>query len=512
LPTGARRILITVCAMSATIMQALDTTIANVALPYMQGSLSASLDQVNWVLTSYIVASAIMTAPIGWVADRFGRKKLFIVCVAVFTIASLLCAIAQTIEQMVLFRLLQGAGGAALVPLSQTVMLDSYPPEQRNSAMAIWGIGVMLGPIMGPTLGGWLTDNYSWNWVFLINLPIGILTIIGLTVVLDETQRLAHSRFDWFGFLALATGIGSLQIMLDRGEQLGWFDSPEIVAELLISIIGFYYFFAHSLTTRTPFIKFELFKDRNFIGGCMFMVIIGIVLFGTMALITPFMQHLLGYPILTAGWLLGARGIGTLCAMIAVSRLLRWTEARNLVGTGLLLTAATLYDMTGFTADTTQNMIIVNGVIQGAGLGLVFVPLSSVSFLTLPVHLRTSGSAILTLIRNVGSSIGISMVIANLTSKTTEMHARISESVTPFNNALQFPDVVGRLDVNTEAGRAMLDALVTQQASVIAYQNDFKLLMYLTLAVVPLVFVLGTSKQAPRRSSPQQPAAAHALE
>jgi len=236
------------------------------------------------------------------------------------------------------------------------------------------------------------------------------------------------------------------------------------------------------------------------------------VLFGTMALITPFMQHLLGYPILTAGWLLGARGIGTLCAMIAVSRLLRWTEARNLVGIGLLLTAITLYDMTGFTADTTQNMIIVNGVLQGVGLGLVFVPLSSVSFLTLPPHLRTSGSAILTLIRNVGSSIGISMVIANLTSKTTEMHARIMESVTPFNNALQFPDVISRLDVKTEAGRAMLEALVTQQASVIAYQNDFKLLMYLTLAVIPLVFVLGTSKQAPRRSSARQPEPAHAME
>jgi DHA2 family multidrug resistance protein len=497
--------------MSATIMQALDTTIANVALPYMQGSLSASLDQINWVLTSYIVASAIMTAPIGWVADRFGRKKLFVACVALFTVASLLCAVAGTIEEMVLFRLLQGAGGAALVPLSQTVMMDSYPPEQRNSAMAIWGMGIMLGPIMGPTLGGWLTDNYSWNWVFLINLPIGILTIIGLMTVLDETHQQGHLRFDWFGFLALATGIGALQIMLDRGEQLGWFESTEIMAELIISISGFYYFFAHSLTTREPFIRFELFKDRNFVGGCLFMVIIGIVLFGTMALITPFMQNLLGYPILTAGWLLGARGVGTLCAMMAVSRLMQWTEARNLVAIGLLLTAITLYEMTGFTADTTANMIVVNGVVQGLGLGLVFVPLSSVSFLTLPGHLRTSGSAILTLIRNVGSSIGISMVIANLTSKTTVMHARLTEWITPFNDALQMPDVATRLDPNTEIGRAMLDGMITQQAAVIAYQNDFQLLMYLTLAVLPLLFVLGTTRR--RQPTPGRPAAeVHALD
>ena len=244
LPSGMRRTLLTVCAMAGTIMQALDSTIANVALPYMQGGLSASQDQINWVLTSYIVAAAIMTAPIGWLAGRFGRKKLFIVCAAGFTFASVLCGSAQSIEQMVLFRALQGSFGAALVPLSQAVMLDSYTLAERGSAMAIWGVGVMLGPIMGPTLGGWLTDQYSWHWVFLINLPIGILTVIGLMIFMDETPREQSRRFDWFGFVALAIGIGSLQIMLDRGEQLGWFSSAEIVAELVASIVGFYFFFA----------------------------------------------------------------------------------------------------------------------------------------------------------------------------------------------------------------------------------------------------------------------------
>src|SRR5471032_1631696 len=213
-----RRTLVTVCAMTATIMQALDTTIANVALPYMQGSLSASLDQINWVLTSYIVAAAIMTAPIGWLADRFGRKKLFIICVAGFTATSLLCALAQNIESMVLFRLLQGMAGAALVPLSQSVLLDAYSVEERGSAMAMWGVGVMLGPIMGPTIGAWLTDNYSWHWVFLINLPIGITTVVGMFLFMHETKRQEHLRFDWFGFLALAVAIGSLQLLLDRGE------------------------------------------------------------------------------------------------------------------------------------------------------------------------------------------------------------------------------------------------------------------------------------------------------
>ncbi len=497
----ARRAMVTVCAMSATIMQALDTTIANVALPYMQGSLSASLDQINWVLTSYIVAAAIMTAPIGWVAERYGRKRLFILCSAGFTVASVLCGLAQTIEQMVLFRLLQGAFGAALVPLSQSVMLDSYPPQDRGSAMAIWGIGVMLGPIMGPTLGAWLTDNYSWHWVFFINLPIGIFTVLGLTVFMQETDRRNDRPFDWFGFVALAIGIGSLQLMLDRGEELGWFDSSEIVAEAIVSASGFYFFLVHSLTTATPFVRFELFRDRNFVAGCVFMVVIGVVLFGTMALVTPFMQNVVGYPILTAGVLLASRGVGTLIAMIIVGRLLRVVEARYLVLVGLALATYTLAQMVGFTDQTSSHTIVQASIIQGFGLGLVFVPLSTVAFVTLPHTLRTEGSAILTLVRNIGSSVGISMVIAQLTNTTIRMHAHLAESITPFNGALQDPNVASILDLSTAAGRAMTEQIITQQAAIIAYANDFKLLMYLTMATIPLIFFIGSSRVArPQRT------------
>ena len=489
-----QRRLVTVCAMTATIMQALDTTIANVALPYMQGSLSASLDQINWVLTSYIVAAAIMTAPIGWIADRFGRKKLFITCVAGFTVASLLCALAQNIEQMVLFRLLQGMAGAALVPLSQSVLLDAYTVEERGQAMAVWGIGVMLGPIMGPTLGAWLTDNYSWHWVFLINLPIGVITVIGMLLFMTETQKQEQLRFDWFGFLALAVGIGSLQLLLDRGEQVGWFGATEIWIEAIISAIGFYYFFAHSLTTLEPFVRFELFNDRNFVSGTVFMVVIGVVLFGTMALVTPFMQNLLGFPIQTAGLLLGSRGVGTLLTMMVAPRLMKTVETRYLILCGLLLTGGTLYYMTGFSLDVTQRTIVVTSIVQGIGLGLLFVPITTAAFLTLPSHLRNSGTSILTLVRNIGSSIGISMVIANLTSKTTEMHARLVEQVTPFNNALQMPELAANLNANTDAGRALLDMIVTQQATMIAYLNDFYLLMILTLEMIPLVLIIRAAK------------------
>jgi len=380
----SRRTLVTICAMTATIMQALDTTIANVALPYMQGSLSASLDQINWVLTSYIVTAAIMTAPIGWLADRFGRKKLFIACAAGFTLASVLCGLAHNIEQMVAFRLLQGMFGAALVPLSQSVMLDAYMLEERGSAMAIWGIGVMLGPIMGPTLGAWLTETYSWHWVFLVNLPVGIFTVLGLAAFMEETKPKADLRFDWFGFVSLAVGIGSLQLMLDRGEQLGWFDSSEIVAEAVASAAGFYFFFAHSLTTKTPFVRFESFRDRNYLGGILFMSVIGVVLFGTMALVTPFLQNVIGYPIMTAGMLLASRGVGTLVGMMAVGRLMKLLEARYLILTGLVLTAYTLWQMVGFTNETQASTIVILSMVQGLGLGLVFVPLSTVAFATLP--------------------------------------------------------------------------------------------------------------------------------
>jgi DHA2 family multidrug resistance protein len=490
---GVQRAMLTICAMTATIMQALDTTVANVALPYMQGSLSASLDQVNWVLTSYIVASAILTAPVGWLAGRFGRKMLFVVCTAGFTFASLLCGLAASIDQMVLFRLLQGMFGAGLVPLSQAVMLDSYSIEERGQAMAIWGMGIMLGPIMGPTLGGWLTEQYNWRWVFLINLPIGIVTVVGLMFFMDRSEARRDMRFDWLGFVALAIGIGALQLMVDRGEQLGWLDSDEIVIELVVAIVGFYYFFAHSLTTAEPFVRFELFRDRNFLGGCLFMVILGMTVFATMTLSALFLQIVLGYPVMSAGLMLAARGLGTMVGMLAVGRLLRVVEARTLIFIGMILTAVTMYQLVYFTNMTPASTIISVTVIQGLGLGLVFVPLSTAAFATLPANLRTDGTAILTLVRNIGSSVGIPVVVATLVNSTSVMHAQLAEYVTPFNAALQVPDVRAVIDPATDTGRALIDNMLTQQAQIIAFGNSFKLLMILAVISLPFLLVIGRS-------------------
>src|SRR6476646_5923220 len=482
---GLRRNMVTICAMTATIMQALDTTIANVALPYMQGSLSASHDQINWILTSYICAAAIMTAPVGWIANRFGRKRIFILCSGGFTLASVMCGLAQDINQMVLFRLLQGVFGAALVPLSQAVMLDAYALHERAKAMSIWGMGVMMGPIMGPSLGAWLTETYSWHWVFFVNLPFGAITVIGLIVFMDETKKDLNLRFDWFGFSALAVAIGSLQLALDRGEQLGWLESNEIVAEFIISGIGFYYFFAHSLTTSRPFIQFSLFKDRNFLGGCVFMTVMGLVLYSTMALSSPYLQNVIGYPIITAGILLASLGCGTFVAMMLVGRMMRVLEARTLIFCGLSITAYSLYYMTGWTDQTDVSEIVVISVLQGFGFGLVFVPLSTVAFLTLPNHLRTDGTSMLTLMRNVASSIGISIVIAQLTEGGRRIYAVLSEHINPFNHALLMPDVRRMIDLNSDGGRALADALVGIQAQIIAFSHDYQLVMMFILGSIP---------------------------
>jgi DHA2 family multidrug resistance protein len=493
--SSLQRGLLTVCVMMATIMQALDTTIANVALPYMQGSLSTTQDQVNWVLTSYIVAAAIMTSPLGWTAQRFGRKKLFIVCAAGFTVASMLCGVAQSIEQMVAFRLLQGIFGAALVPLSQAVMLDIYPPARRGSAMAIWGMGVMLGPIMGPTLGGYLTDAYTWRWVFFVNLPFGILTVLGLSAFMRETPMRKDIPFSWFGFLTLSLGIGALQMMLDRGQDQSWFESNEIVVEAILSSVGFYFFLSDALTSERPFIPIRIFRDWNFSIAVIFMFLIGIILLATMALVTPYIQNLMGYPVLTSGYLLGTRGIGTFFAMMLVGRLLGKIDAQLLVAIGLTLATSTLYVMVGWTPDTSARSIAIDSIGQGVGLGLVFVPLNTIAFATLPGDLRTDGAALWTLIRNLGSSVGISLIIANLTSSITKYHAHLAEFISPFNDAMKMPDVIGKMSMVGQ-GLGVAEGMISQQAAVMGYSNSFLVMTFVSLSAFPLLALIRSPKSA----------------
>jgi DHA2 family multidrug resistance protein len=491
-PAPVHRGLVTISVMLASILQALDTTIANVALPHIRGSLSATLEQMGWVLTSYIVASAIMTPLAGWLAGQIGRKKVLIVSAAGFTIASALCGMAQSLSQLVLFRLLQGLFGAALVPLSQAVLLDINPPERHGRATAIWAMGVLIGPIIGPALGGWLTENHSWRWVFYINIPFGILSVLGILTFLRETV-VRRTRFDFLGFATLSLAIGALQIMLDRGQLLDWFNSTEIWFEAVVSAVAFYLFVVHTLTAREPFVSPALFKDRNFAVGNIFIFIIGVVLFATLALLPPLLQDLLNYPVVTTGFVTAPRGVGGFLTMALVGRLIGRVDARGLIALGLCATAVSLWMMCDFSPLMDERPIIWSGFMQGVGTGFAYVPLAAVSFATLAPQLRSEGTAIFNLLRNVGSSNGIAVVQALLTRNTQIMHARLAEHIVPYGGQL---GARAQYDFGTPHGLAALNASVTRQAAMIAYNNDFKLLLVLTLAVIPLLLVLRSGRAA----------------
>ena len=485
------RTAITLCVILATLMQALDTTIANVALPYMQGSVSASQDEIAWVLTSYIVAAAIMTPPTGYLTSRFGLKRILLISVAGFTAASVLCGMAQTLMQLVLFRVMQGLFGAALVPLSQTVLMNINPRERQGSAIALWGVAVMAGPVLGPVLGGWLTEAYSWRYVFYINVPIGILAFVGMTTFLSDTGRNAAAKLDWFGFGTLSLAIAAGQIMLDRGEELDWFSSNEIVIEAIITAAALYLFLVHTFTAEQPFVRPSMFKDRNFTAGVLFVSIVGLTYYASLALQPPYLQSLMNYPIVTAGLVLGPRGVGTMGCMLMAGKLIGRVDTRILLAIGLCLTAWSFNAMTGWTPAVSQTTIIAVSVVQGIGLGFLFVPLSVITLSTLRPEQRAEGAGLYSLSRNIGSSVGISVVNSLLTQNTQVNHAEISRYITPVNRAFEDLSIARFWDPLTAAGRAALDAVITQQAQIIAYINDYKLLMIATLAAIPLLVVFG---------------------
>ena len=484
-PAPYRR-LITLSIMLATIMQTLDSTIANVALPHMQGSLSASQDQITWVLTSYIVAAAIATPATGWLSDRFGRKVLFLGAVVGFTIASALCGISESLVQIVLARLLQGVFGAALVPLSQATLLDINPRERQGQAMAVWGMGVMVGPIIGPTLGGWLTQDYSWRWVFYINVPIGALAFLGILTFMKETTQKRKTSFDFFGFAMLSLAIGLFQMLLDRGELKDWFGSIEIQLEAIGAFVTAAFFVAHTLTSNhDSFIDIRIFGDRNFVTGVLVIFIAGLVLYATRALLPPMLQNLMNYPVTTTGLVLAPSGIGTMVAMLLAGRMLRVVDIRLIMLAGFALTILSLWQMSHYSLVLSQSDIVWPGVIQGIGLGFIFVPLSTVTFSTLAAMLRPAGTAVFSLSRNIGSSMGISIVQTLFTRNTQIAHAALSTHINAFNPLIGpfFPlsNPATLLAINTE---------LTRQAAMIAYIDDFKFMMVLTLITTPLIALI----------------------
>jgi MFS transporter, DHA2 family, multidrug resistance protein len=498
------RALITLCCMTGNLMQALDSTIANVSLPYMQGTLSTSAEEITWVLTSYVTAAAIMTAPVGWLAVRFGRKNLFITCMAGFVVASMLCGAAESLQQMVAFRLLQGICGAALVPLSQATMLDIYPFERRAQAMAIFGMGVMVGPILGPTLGGYLTEMYNWRWVFYVNLPFGLLALAGLMIFMPKAPVRPELRFDWTGFLVLALGVGALQLMLDRGQRLDWFSSREIIIEAVLAALGLYLFVVHMLTAENPFLPPSLFRDRNFVCGVLMVFCISMIMLASSALLAPYLETLAGYPVETAGFAMAPRGIGTMLGMQIAARLSSRFDQRAIMAVGLITMGWALNAMSAWTPDVTQQQMMLTLVIQGLSIGFVFNPMTVMAFVTLPAQFRGHATSLQALGRNIGQAIGVSVTSFTLTRSIQTNHADIVAGITPFDRMLQGNDTISHmLDPLTRHGAAMLDRMVNHQAQIIAYNNDFRLMTF--VVVPPMVLLLFMRRHATVITTDQTP-------
>ena len=497
---GLNRGIVTAAVMLATIMQTLDSTIANVALPHMQGSFSVAQDEVTWVLTSYIVAAAIGTPLTGWLATNFGTKRLLLGSMAGFTATSMLCGLAGSIYQMVLFRFAQGICGAALVPLAQTMLLNIYPREKAGAAMAIWGAGVMLGPIIGPTLGGWLTDAYNWRWCFYINVPIGIIAFMTLASFAKESPT--HRRgFDFFGFAMLSLAVGTLQLLLDRGEYKDWLASNEIRIELGIALAAFWVFLVHSATSSNPFVNLVLFKDRNFSSGNVLMFLVSVVILASTALLPTLLQVVLNYPVVTAGVLMTPRGFGTVVSMLLVGKLTERFDGRLLMLLGFIISAYSFWLPSGWTIDMGWQPIAIAGFGQGLGMGMIFVPLSLVTFGTLPMAHRNEATALFSLVRNVGGSIGISLAENYLARSIQASHQAIGAHVTPYNQALWDPHIAAIWNLHTTQGLAALNMEVTQQASMIAYLQCFSLMAAICVVMIPMLLIMRHVRQAPGRGA-----------
>ncbi|HEY1753555.1 MAG TPA: DHA2 family efflux MFS transporter permease subunit [Caulobacteraceae bacterium] len=485
----ANRIPITGALMLATLMNTLDSTIANVALPHMKGSLSASQDQITWVLTSYIIATAIMTPLSGWLSLKIGRKPMFLISICAFTVASMLCGVAQNLPEMVAFRFIQGIAGASLMPLSQATMLDIFPMRLIPQVMSIWSAVVIVGPIIGPVLGGWLTETLSWNWVFFINLPIGILAFLGIYVFMSPDPGNRQRPFDFLGFGALVIFIASFQLMTDRGPDNDWFNSSETWVEAIIAVCGFYVFIVQTLTAQHPFFHRDLAKDRNFVTCTLFGLFVGALLFSTTALLPTFMQNLLGYSALQSGYASMPRGFGSLVAFLGVPYLIVHIGPRRVLLIGLAIAMLALWQMAHFDLSMTMAPIMVSGMVQGFGVGLLFAPLNTLAYATLnPVH-RTEGTIVATMTRSLGSSLGISMMQATLTSDSATAHAHMTARMAGGDPVLT-AGLPPMMDPSTQSGIEALNAEVTRQAAMMGYDAIFAWMCAGVLLLAPLLLIM----------------------
>ncbi len=479
---------LTIAVMLATLMQVIDMTIANVALPHMQGSFAVTLDQIKWVLTSYIVATAVATPTIGWLASRFGRRNVLLISIIGFTTFSFMVGSSVSIGEVVLARILQGTAAAAFSPLAQAILLDAYPRERHGTAMAILGVGILVGPILGPILGGFLTQNYNWRWCFFINIPLGLVAFLMVWNFVPRQLNRQARNFDWIGFVLLSLGIGALQFTLDQGGSKNWFASTEIVVAAVVAVVMLWMYPWYASLKRHPFVSLSLFRDRNFSIACIMMLFTGLVLLGTMSLLPPLMQELLNFPVFATGLILAPRGIGAMLMMLLVGRLIQRVNPRLIIISGLLTNVFALFEMSRFTLQVDPFFIIWTGFLQGMALGMIFVPLATVAFSTLPSRLRNEATPIYNLIRNVGASIGISIVFTLLSRNAQINHAALAAKFTVYSERLSF--FLHTVPLPRDMALALLNGEITRQSVLISYNDDFMLMSALMLLLLPLPFLM----------------------
>ena len=483
------RALILVTCTAVTFLYAMTVTIANVSLPQMQGALSVTPDQIAWVVTSNIVATAVMTPLAGWLTSRFGRRRLCNACVLGFAAASLGCGMADSLEELVLFRVLQGAIGAPLVPLSQAIVLDTYAKRQHGAVIALFGMGSVLGPIVGPMAGGWLAEAYNWRWVFYMIVPFALLTFIGTLAFIHDREAGSKVRLDWLGFLLLSTALASTQLMLDRGERADWFDSAEIVAWAALAGLALYTFIAHSVTAGRPFLDPRLLADRNFSVGIVLIFVFGMLNFSPMTMLPPMLQGVSGYPDSVIGFVLGARGLGTLVGfflMVFASRL----DPRGMIVLGFVLQAVAGWQLAHLDVNPSTADVFWPMALQGFGVGVLWVPITMVSFSTLAPAYLTEASAVFHMVRNIGSSIHISLSITIAVHMARTSYAELAERVTPYSQSLSMPWVSGAWNPEDARGLAALAREMTRQAAMIGYVDAFVFFVATSLVVLPLVLLI----------------------
>lgn len=493
--------IVAIAVMLATFLEVLDTTVVNVSLPHIAGSLSATITEATWVLTSYLVANAIILPITGWLGNQFGRKRLLLVSVVGFTVSSFFCGFATTLPMLVVFRVIQGAAGGSLQPLSQAVLLEAFPPDQRGKAMGFWGLGIVVAPILGPVLGGWLTDTYSWRWVFYINIPVGMLAVFMINSYVFDPPYIKKGKggVDTWGIGLLAVGIGALQVLLDKGQQEDWFESNFITALLVVSIAALAAFIARELMAKAPVVNLRVFKDRTFSAGTFLMTVLGFVLYGSLVLLPIWLQTLLGYSSLDSGVAMAPRGMGAFCGMPLVGMFLSRFDPRKFLASGLLIASFTLWQFSQLDLSAGYWDFFWPQFIQGLSLSLLFVPLTTITMGNVAREQMGNATSLFNLLRNIGGSIGIALV-ATMSERLQQMHINnLGSNITPYNGqARQVYEGMKQLMESHGAPAAIaaqqsyraMFGLVQRQAAILSYVNTFRVLALMFLVMVPLLLVM----------------------